>query len=148
MATILILVAIMVALIAATITLAVIKNKKSDNDKIIDAHFTISVICIVLCLTIGAVLVTATVMSNTNNKYDVLDSRYEQLVDTYELYVIQTRTNTNAWLEEVYKYNKDVLELKAEANNKWTNCFVNKNRAKELKLIEFENGRLKLYDEE
>ena len=149
MATILVLVAVMTVIVATTITLIVLstKDKRKNGDKYnkkLDCAETIfTVFAGFMIAFVLAMSITCMVTSTANNQYDVLESRYEQLKNTYDFYNIRKYSNTSgidSWLEEVYDYNNKVLELKVEAGNKWTNWFVNANRINELKYIEFVDG--------
>lgn len=143
MATLLVLDAITVLVIIATIIIGVCSKRNKDNEKLMAARIAMSIICIVLGVTLSVVSVTAIVCSSANNQYDVLESRYEQLNETYSFYKTRRTSYTSgidAWLKEMYDYNNTVSALKAEAKNPWTNIFVNKKRVENLKYIQFVDG--------
>lgn len=112
------------------------KQKKIAKKVLIIITLVIMVIFIIMSM-------IAIVLSAEKNSYDVLEQRYEIIQETYKLYRTHTRMDGGEWLSEVYSYNNKVMQLKARANNQWTNWFVNKKRTDKLKLVEFEDGFLK-----
>lgn len=144
MATVLVFTAVMTVFVAIAIALIVLskKDKRKNiydyNKKLDFAATAITVIAgfMIICLLITGI--AAGIASNAKIKYNVLESRYEQLNETYKFY--RYVANDEGWLEELYDYNNEVFELKEEANNVWTNWFVNRKRIADLKVIEFQSG--------
>jgi|GEM_PF-6416953 len=132
---IIILVVLFIVLTALTIVFGMLYKNKNKFEKTTKRLIVSTVIALVLIVCISIV---AGALANDESKYNVLESRYKQLNETYKFY--RYVANDEGWLDELYDYNNEVIELKERANNVWTNWFVNRKRISDLKVIEFKSG--------
>lgn len=143
MAIILILIATSILALVAAIIIGIFSKKHEDNTDLDLAHVSSSVLAFLLIVVTVCIGIWAIAESTNNSKYDALESRYEQICETYKFYRTRRNSNTSgvdAWLQEVYDYNNTVKEIQSYADNIWVNWFVNTKRASSLKYIEFEDG--------